>query len=123
MSRAGGGALGGGARGGGGRARGGARPPGGAVALVITDALLDFVAWVVETVTGWFPVIAPPSWLGDDGALAGIFSAASSMGVWLPVRLGFTVAAALVVCIVAGFAIKFGRSIASYFLAGGGSSG
>lgn len=91
---------------------------------MITDALLRFVAWLTETVLGWLPVIKPPGWLGDaaDG-LQRMFQGASTMGVWLPVVLGFQVLAAVLVCVLAGLAIKLIRSVASYFLAGGGSSG
>lgn len=90
---------------------------------MVTDALLDFVAWVVTGVLGWFPSPAPPAWLGDASPLAGIFEGAASMGVWLPVQLGFAVAGAVLACILVGLVIKLARSVASYFLAGGGSSG
>lgn len=92
--------------------------------LVITDALLSFVAWLVETVLGWMPTIAPPQWLGQasDG-LASMFAAASTMGAWLPVTLGFQVLGVVLACVLVGLAIKLVRSVASYFLAGGGSSG
>jgi uncharacterized membrane protein YbjE (DUF340 family) len=91
---------------------------------MITDALLGFVAWLVETVLGWLPVITPPSWLGTarDG-ISQMFAGASTMGAWLPVALGFQVLAAVLACVVAGLLIKLVRSVASYFLAGGGSSG
>lgn len=91
---------------------------------MVTDALLSFVAWLVETVLGWLPVIEPPEWLGNvSEGLSSIVAAASSMSAWLPVELGFGIAAAVLACILAGLTIKLVRSVASYFLAGGGSSG
>jgi len=91
---------------------------------MVTDALLSFVAWLVETILGWLPVVTPPSWLGDaSSGIQSMFAAASTMGVWLPVTLGFQVLAAVLACVLIGLAIKLIRSVASYFLAGGGSSG
>lgn len=90
---------------------------------MVTDALLDFAAWIVTTVVGWFPSPAPPSWLGDASPLLTVFQGAASMGAWLPVSLGFGVAAAVLACVLVGLLIKVARSVASYFLAGGGSSG
>lgn len=91
---------------------------------MITDAVLSFVAWIVHTIVGWFPVATPPSWLGSlNGGVQTMFAAASTMGVWLPVQLGLTVIAAVLACVLVGLGIKLVRSVASYFLAGGGSSG
>lgn len=91
---------------------------------MITDAiigwLIDAVSWLVSLI----PTIPVPSWVGNIGSMFDVmFQYASSMGVWVPVRLGFTVAAAVLICVLAGLTIKIARSVLSYFLAGGGSSG
>lgn len=91
---------------------------------MITDALLAFVAWVVETVTGWLPDYETPAWVADVGAgLQPILDTAGELGSWVPVEFGLTVAGAVLGAVVVGFGIKIVRSVASYFLAGGGSSG
>ncbi|WP_448060801.1 hypothetical protein [Cellulomonas hominis] len=91
---------------------------------MITDAILTFVAWLVETVVGWLPTVPVPSWLGDgSGSLGSILAQMGQLSVWLPVAFGIQVLIAVLACVIAGFGIKIVRSIASYFLAGGGSSG
>lgn len=91
---------------------------------MITDALIATAAAVVEWVLGLFPVIPVPSWVGTvSGGFALMFGYVNSLGAWLPTGLLFTVAGTVLACVVAGLVIKVLRSLLSYFLAGGGSSG
>jgi hypothetical protein len=91
---------------------------------VITDALLRFVAWVVETVDSWMPTYTTPAWLSDlSGNLQPVLDTAASLGNWVPMALGLQVAGAVLLAVIVGLGIKVVRSVASYFLAGGGSSG
>lgn len=91
---------------------------------MVTDALMGVIATVVAWLLGLFPTSNPPAWIGAIGSgLEVAFRYASSMGAWVPVRLTFTVAAAVLACMLIGFGIKALRSLLSYFLAGGGSSG
>lgn len=91
---------------------------------MVTEAVMGVFATVISWIVGWLPSNDPPAWVGDVGSGFQVaFNAANTMGAWLPVRLGFAVAGTVLACLVAGFTIKLIRSIASYFLAGGGSSG
>ena len=91
---------------------------------MVTDAVVGVLATVAAWIVGLLPTWDPPGWVGDIGSGFEVaFRYASTMGAWLPVKLGFTVAAAVLLALTVGFGIKLVRSIASYFLAGGGSSG
>lgn len=91
---------------------------------MVTDSLLDFVAWVVTTVTSWFPDSEPPAWLDNIANMGAVLGdGVNSMGAWLPISLGFQIVQAAVVCIGVGLLIKGVRIVASFFLAGGGSAG
>lgn len=91
---------------------------------MVTDALLDFVAWLVETVVGWFPDSEPPTWLAQIGNMGAVLGdGVNSMGAWLPIGLGFQVIQAVVVCLGVGLLIKVARIVASFVTAGGGSAG
>lgn len=91
---------------------------------MVTDALLDFVAWLVETVVGWMPDSEPPEWLGNIANMGAVLGdGVNSMGAWLPIALGFQIVQAAVVCLGVGLLIKVVRILASFFTAGGGSAG
>ena len=91
---------------------------------MITEWLLGLLGTLVRGLLSALPTFDPPSWFSDSGGLfASIFGVADSMGVWLPVTLGFTVLVAVLGCVVVGFAIKAVRIVASFATAGGGSAG
>jgi hypothetical protein len=91
---------------------------------VIVEWFLGVLVSLFEAVVSVLPGFDPPAWFSSStGGFASVFGVASSMGVWLPIGLGFTVAAALLTCIVVGFGIKGARIAASFLTAGGGSAG
>lgn len=91
---------------------------------MITDAILGFVAWLVTTILGWFPVIPVPDWFVSIGEMWGeLMAGASSMGAWVPVGLGVGMVLAVVTCMGVGLLIKGIRIAVSFFTAGGGSAG
>lgn len=91
---------------------------------MITDALLAFVATIVETITGWMPTVTLPDWLPEvRNGISEALAYAAQLDSWIPVEFGIQVLAVVLACVLVGLGIKLVRSIASYFLAGGGSSG
>jgi len=91
---------------------------------MVTEWLLGVLGTLVRGLLSVLPDFDPPAWFSDSGGLfASIFGVADSMGVWLPVELGFTVAVAVLGCLVVGFGIKLVRIVASFATAGGGSAG
>jgi hypothetical protein len=91
---------------------------------MIVEWFLDALVSLLEALVSALPSFAPPSWFGNSSSGFGqVFGVANSMGAWLPVGLGVTVALALLTCIVIGFSIKLVRIAASFLTAGGGSAG
>ena len=91
---------------------------------MIVEWFLGVLVSVAEALLGALPSFSPPSWFSDSTSGFGtIFGYAHDMGAWLPVGVGFTVAVALLTCIVIGFGIKITRIAASFLTAGGGSAG
>lgn len=91
---------------------------------MITDAVISTAAVIVEWFLGLLPVVPVPSWVGTvTSGFALMFGYVNSMGAWLPTGLLFTVAGTVLACVLGGLLIKVLRSLLSYFLAGGGSSG
>lgn len=91
---------------------------------MLVQWFLDVLVTIVEASFGLLPAFDPPTWFTDSGSgISAVFDNAAHMSVWLPVGLGFTVAVALLTCIVIGFGIKMTRIVASFLTAGGGSAG
>lgn len=91
---------------------------------MITEWLVGLLGSLVRGLLSGLPAFDPPDWFVNSGtAFQSIFGVADSMGAWLPVSLAFTVAAALLACIVIGFGIKVVRIVASFVTLGGGSAG
>jgi len=78
---------------------------------------------VIDTIFSAMPDIPVPAWFtGAGNALSGLFSAAASMGVWIPIPLALNVMATLFAAMMGGAIIKLVRIIASFLTAGGGSA-
>lgn len=93
------------------------------VATVIVEWALNAVGWVVNNIFSVMPDIPVPSWFTGAGqALAGLFGAAASMGVWIPIALALNVMGVLFAAMFGGALIKLARIIASFLTAGGGSA-
>jgi hypothetical protein len=91
---------------------------------VIVEWFLDLLVSLLEALLSVIPSFDPPGWFtSSTSGFASVFGVAQSMGVWLPVNLGFVVVAAVLTCIVVGFGIKVARIAASFLTAGGGSAG
>jgi hypothetical protein len=91
---------------------------------MIVEWFLGLLVSLLESLLAAIPTFDPPSWFtSSTSGFASVFAVSQSMGVWLPVNLGFTVAVALLTCIVIGFGIKLVRIVASFLTAGGGSAG
>jgi hypothetical protein len=88
------------------------------------------VQWFMQAVNGLisgiFSVMPPlpvPAWFTGAGtALANLFGAATSMGVWIPIPLALNVMATLFAAMFGGALIKLGRIVLSFLTAGGGSA-
>jgi hypothetical protein len=91
---------------------------------VIVEWFLGVLVGLLEGLLSALPSFSPPSWFTDSGGMVGqLFTYADSMGAWLPIGLLMTIAAAVLTCVVIGFAIKLTRIAASFLTAGGGSAG
>jgi len=91
---------------------------------MIVEWFLGLLVSLLETMVSALPSFDPPGWFTNaNSGFASVFGVANSMGVWLPVGLGFTVLAAVLTCLVIGFGIKVTRIAASFLTAGGGSAG
>lgn len=90
---------------------------------MIVEWALTAVGWVVNNIFSVMPDIPVPSWFTSAGtALAGLFGAAGSMGVWIPIALALNVMGVLFAAMFGGALIKLARIIASFLTAGGGSA-
>ena len=90
---------------------------------MIVEWFLGVVKAIAEGVFSVMPVIPVPGWFTGAGtAIAGLFSAALSMGVWIPIPLALNVMAVLFMAMMGGALIKLARIIASFLTAGGGSA-
>ena len=91
---------------------------------MITNALLSFIASCWSTLCGLFPAPSPPSWFSS---VASFGTSASQhfagVGSWLPFDVLSAVIATLLSVVVASFALKGLRIVASFLTAGGGSAG
>lgn len=78
---------------------------------------------VFDKVFSVMPALDPPAWFTGAGtALSGLFSAAASMGVWIPIPLALNVMGVLFASMFGGAIIKLARIVASFLTAGGGSA-
>lgn len=90
---------------------------------MIVEWFLGAIQAVAAGIFDLMPDIAVPGWFtGAGNAIAGLFTAASSMGVWIPIPLALNVMAVLFMAMMGGALIKLGRIIASFLTAGGGSA-
>lgn len=90
---------------------------------MIVEWFLSVVVSIWEALTGALPSFDPPAWLTDsDGLVTDILGYTTSMGAWVPMDVGLTVFAAILLCMVIGFGIKIVRIVASFLTAGGGSA-
>lgn len=91
---------------------------------MIAELVLRFGVFLVEKLLGVIPVIPVPGWVtSPSGAVATVFQAAGSMGVWFPGPLAITVIGAVLVVKVAGLGIRLARMILSLLTGGGGNAG
>lgn len=90
---------------------------------MIIEWLLGALSFVVEHIFSVMPNIPVPGWFtGSLQALHGLFAAAMTMGVWIPIPLALSVMALLFTAMFGGAVIKLVRIIASFLTAGGGSA-
>ena len=93
---------------------------------MLIDALLDFVASVVAKFGEKLASLVPPvpAWVNDGaGMISTVLGYATALGNWVPLPVFGVVVAAVVVCLVAGLAIKLARIVASFVTLGGGGAG
>lgn len=89
----------------------------------MTDALLDMLKSLIGGLLGTLPTIAVPSWLSSaSGSASEVAAMGAGLGVWIPAPLIMTVAGALLLAWLAGFAVKGVRIVASFLTLGGGSA-
>jgi hypothetical protein len=60
--------------------------------------------------------------IGAVDAMRGLFVSASTMGVWIPLDIGFAAAALIMHVYIGGGVIKAVRILISHFTGGGGSA-
>ena len=90
------------------------------------DRLLDLLLAAVQKLGAKLDSLIPdpPGWVAQAPAMiATVLGYATSLGNWVPVGLFAAVTASVVVCLVAGFAIKVARIVASFVTLGGGGAG
>jgi len=93
------------------------------VAAVIVQWFMAVIGSLIGKVFSIMPPLPVPAWFtGSMDAIGSLFSAASSMGVWIPVPLALTVMAVIFTSMFGGAMIKLARSILSLMSGGGGSS-
>jgi hypothetical protein len=93
------------------------------VAAVIIQWFMAAVSALIGKVFSIMPPLPVPEWFtGSMAAIGSLFSAASSMGVWIPVPLALTVMAVIFTSMFGGAMIKLARSILSLMSGGGGSA-
>ena len=90
---------------------------------MIVEWFLGVAVSLFHSLMGALPVATVPAWLSDSsGAMATVFSAAGSMGVWFNAQLLIVVLGAVLALWLVGFSIKLVRIVASFLTAGGGSA-
>lgn len=91
--------------------------------------IVNFVVHVLSQVAVLLVSLIPagsgvPSWVTSLGSDFGLVAGwASSVGVWVPWPVIFTVVAAVMACWGIGLAVKLVRIAISYVTLGGGSAG
>lgn len=89
---------------------------------MIIQLLLSVIVGVIKSLISLMPQIAVPEWLTSAGAaVRTVLQSAGQWGYWLPLDLGVKVAATVMAVLAAGFLIRVGRMILSFFTGGGGS--
>lgn len=90
---------------------------------MIVEWALTVVGFIVDKIFTVMPDLPVPGWFTGAGtAVAGLFSAAGSMGVWIPIPLALNVMGVLFAAMFGGALIKLARIVASFLTAGGGSA-
>lgn len=89
--------------------------------------IIQLIMGVLDAIVGGIfsimPDVAVPGWFtGSLDAIGGLFGAATTMGVWIPVPLALAVASILFMAMMGGAIIKLARVIASFVSGGGGSA-
>lgn len=93
---------------------------------MLIDALLDFIGGIVAKFGAALASLVPPvpSWVSQaSGMISTVLGYATALGNWVPVGIFGVVVASVVVCLIAGLAIKIARIGASFGTLGGGSAG
>jgi hypothetical protein len=90
---------------------------------VIIQWALAAIATLINHVFSVMPALPVPAWFTGAGvAIGNLFSAAGSMGVWIPVPLALNVMAVLFTSMFGGAIIKLARVILSLISGGGGGA-
>lgn len=91
---------------------------------MIFEWLYGLLASLWEALCAALPAVPVPGWLTGGAATVGeVLGKAAALGNWVPFELAAVVVASVVVCLLAGVAIKVARIVASFMTVGGGSAG
>lgn len=89
---------------------------------MIIQLLLSVIVGVIKTAISLMPQVAIPDWVVSAGdAVRTVMASAGGFAYWVPLALGVKVAATVMAVLAAGFLIRVGRMILSFFTGGGGS--
>ncbi len=91
---------------------------------MVFDAIVEALAGLLTWLAGLLPTGSVPAWFASTSASLNTWlGLTAGLGAWMPVGLMLQVFAAFLLSLVAGFAIRLVRIIASFLTAGGGSAG
>lgn len=90
---------------------------------MITRLLMDFIAALINLITGLLPTSGPPAWWTSvSGTIADVWTYGAGLGAWFPWQLAAVCVPAIFGAMAIGFGIRLIRIVASLFTGGGGSA-
>lgn len=91
---------------------------------MVTQAILDFANMLLGAVFSLVPEgVRAPGWIaGSANAVKGLFTAAATMGVWIPLDIAVAAALLIMNTYIGGGVVKGIRILISHFTGGGGGA-